>query len=126
LVSRADVNTESGVSTTAGVARTADRWVLARSRVADEHATILSIVNSGATELQASIALVHDGVVEELPELQGITVAPSRPTIVTLSDLSPNDAAVVVTATGPVSVQRTLFGAAEQSTAMGIPERLHR
>ena len=123
LVSRADVNVASGVSTTAGVAHAADRWVFARSRVVDEHATILSIVNSGATELQASVALVHDGVVEELPELQGVTVAPSRPTVITLSDLSPTDAAVVVTANGPVSVQRSLFGAAEQSTAMGIPDR---
>jgi hypothetical protein len=123
VVSRADVNAESGVSTTAGVAREAKGWVFARSRVADEHATILALVNSGTAEVQASVALVHDGVVDELPELQGVTVAPSRPTIVTLSDLSPTDAAVVVTATGPVSVQRTLFGAAEQSTAMGIPER---
>jgi hypothetical protein len=123
IVSRADVNAESGVSTTAGAALAADRWVFARSRVADEHATILSLVNSGPTEVQASVALVHDGVVEELPELQGVTVAPSRPTVVTLSDLSPTDAAVVVTATGPIAVQRSLFGAAEQSTALGIPDR---
>jgi hypothetical protein len=123
IVSRADAGVEAGVSATPGTPRGASRWVFARSRVAEERATIFAIVNPSGQAVEASFALVREGRVEELPELQGIAVAPSRPTTVTLSELVADDAAVVVTATGPVAVQRSLWGAAEQSAAPGVPDR---
>jgi hypothetical protein len=120
---RADAGSEVGVTNTSGTARGARTWLFARSRVADEHGAVLALVNSGGAAVRASVALVHDGKVDKLPELQGVTVAPSRPTIITLNELAATDAAVIVTATGPIAAQRMLFGAAEQAVSPGVVQR---
>jgi len=114
-----------GTVTSPGGVEPARDWSFGRSRVDGERSTSLSLFNPGAAPAVVNVGLVHDGKVDKPGALQNVTVPPGRAVtlvVVTRKTTTP-DAALIISASQPVFVERTILVADEASTAVGIVVR---
>lgn len=113
-----------GWSSLAGSVLAARTWVLAAGGTTSQVDEWVTVVNPGAEALTVSIIGLADGRLLPLSELQDVEVAPAGRLAVQLGNRVQRDPLpVVVEASGPVVVERTLHrsGQAGISASMGIP-----
>ncbi len=112
-----------GTATSPGASTPARSWAFARSRVAGERNTTLSLFDPGASPAIVGIGLVHNGTVDRPAALQNIKVPPGRAvTVVVVGGRKPAtiDAALKIDSSQSIFVERLIVAAAEASSAMGI------
>jgi hypothetical protein len=107
-----------GVTASFGAMSAQKSWVFARSRVAGERSSQLSFSNDLAEPARVSVTLVHDGRTEKPPKLQNISVNGGGRATVTLPGSV--DAGVLIDASSPVIVERSLLGANDTSRNVGV------
>jgi hypothetical protein len=115
---------QPGAATSLGAAQPARSWVFARDRVDSERSTTLAISNPFDQPARVDITVMHDGRVEHPRALQGITVAPGRRASVSIVGgprPSTTPSALVVDASAPVMVERSIIGATDVSRSPGTP-----
>ncbi len=114
-----------GTVTSPGGVEPAVDWAFARSRVDGERSTSLSLFNPGAAPAVANVGLAHNGKVDKPGALQKVTVPPGRAvTVVVIArKTAAPDAALVISASQPIFVERTILATDEASTAVGIVVR---
>jgi len=112
-----------GAVTSPGAMAPARSWAFARSRVAGERTTTLSVFNPGAAPAVVRVGLVHDGVVDRPRALQGVTVPPGREvTLTVVGGRAPStrDAALIVDSDAPVIVSRAIVATGEAVSSIGV------
>jgi hypothetical protein len=107
-----------GVTASFGAVSAQKSWVFARSRVGGERSTQLSFSNDLAAPARVSVSLVHDGRTENPPKLQNVAVPGGQRVTVTVP--VSDDAGLLVEATSPVVVERSILGASDTSRSVGI------
>jgi hypothetical protein len=116
---------QMGTLTATGEIEPARAWAFGRSSVNGESSTTLSFFNPGADPALVNIGLVRSGSVARSRLLQQITVPPGRAVTVTIfgdgaSKPPKLDAALVIDASRPVFVERTILAADEATTSAGV------
>jgi len=116
---------ELGATSVIGMPNPSATWLFGRSIVTGEKTTTLAVVNPLAQAAQVGVALVSGGSVTQPPALQHVTVpAGGRATLVIIAPSKrppSSDAAMVVTSSSPVVVERTIVGASDTSSGLGVP-----
>jgi hypothetical protein len=107
-----------GVTASFGATAAQKSWVFGRSQVAGERSTQLSFSNGLAAATEVSVSLLHDGRTDKPAKLQGIAVPGGGRVTVTVP--GPSDAGIVVDASTPVVVERSILGADDTSRNVGI------
>jgi hypothetical protein len=114
---------QPGAATSLGSPQPARSWIFARDRVDRERSTTLAILNPLPQPARVDISVLHDGRIEHPAGLQGITVLPSHRASVRIvegrsSSTSPR--ALIVDASAPVVVERSIVGSGDVSRSPGI------
>ncbi len=112
-----------GTTTAPGEIVAARAWAFARSRVNGESSTTLTLFNPGAAAAVVGVGLVHDGRVDHPRSLQRVAVPPGRAvTLVVVGGRKPSthDAALTIGSSEPIFVSRSMFGADEATTSVGV------
>jgi len=110
----------SGVGSSPGARAEARRWVFAAGQADASLDEFLAVANPGPTMAQVSVAVLADGVRQEIPGLRNLELAAGGRTVVRLADHVPVPAAalsLLVTSTQPVVAERLLFA---QGGALGM------
>jgi hypothetical protein len=114
---------QAGAATSLGSPQPARSWVFARDRVDRERSTTLAILNPLAQAARVDVFVLHDGQVERPDGLQGITVGPShRASVRVVGGRRPAAAprALIVDASAPVVVERSIVATGDVSRSVGI------
>jgi hypothetical protein len=112
-----------GATTAIGVTEPVAKWAFATSFVYGERVSTLAFVNPFAQSVHVSVARVHDGNVGHPASFQSIAVPPGKRvslSVVEDKTVKDGDAALLVDATGPIVVERTMVGADDVSRSPGI------
>jgi hypothetical protein len=112
-----------GAATSLGSPQPARSWVFARDRVDRERSTTLAILNPLAQPARVDISVVHDGTVEHPAGFQGVIVPPGhRASVHVVGGRRPSAApnALIVDASAPVVVERSIVGTRDTSRSLGI------
>lgn len=112
----------SGSATLTGTAEPASRWIVPQVGAAGL-TTVLAVANPNVRPVTVDVAVVRAGDVGRPADLQGIEIAANQRFGVDLRDAAGPGAALVVTASDPVVVERSLYGAGDASRAAMIPAR---
>ncbi|MDQ4133782.1 MAG: DUF5719 family protein, partial [Actinomycetota bacterium] len=111
----------AGVSHMLGARVTALRWAAAAGQADDAVEEWLVVQNPGSTTASFSVTMLVDGARLAPDGLQDLAVEPGRRRSVRVADAVKRSATpVVVTATGPVVVERDLYRARGPGLAMGV------
>jgi hypothetical protein len=101
--------------------------VIARTRVAAERGTSISLMNPDVRlPAHVDVEIVHDGVVDRPNDLQGLTVAPSARVVLPdeiVGATRQHDAAVVITSDVPLFAASTIYAARDATRPSVIPTR---
>ncbi len=120
-------NVAVGATTSMGSTQPVQRWVIARSRVASERETSISVMNPDArSDARVSVEVVHDGVVDRPADLQHMTLTHYSRVVLppeTVGVTHQHDAAVVITADIPIYAASTIYVAKDATRPSGIPTR---
>jgi hypothetical protein len=114
---------QAGAATSLGSPQPARSWVFARDRVDRERSTTLAILNPLAQPARVDVFVLHDGQVDRPGGLQGITVPPShRASVRIVGGRRPSGAprALIVDASAPVVVERSIVATGDVSRSLGI------
>jgi hypothetical protein len=116
-----DADAGEGVAAIMGTAHPRDGAVFARGLIgADRHAT-LAVANPGAVAVRVTVHLASGGNVTTPDTARDIEVPPGQRVAFDLSALlGASDAAVSVSATGPVAVERTVTAPGDQTRSGAI------
>jgi len=112
-----------GTVTSRGAFAPSRSWAFARSRVAGERTTTISLFNPGAEAAVVDIALVHDGRVARPRAVQHVPVPPGRQvTVAVVGGRKPStqDAALTITATQAIYAERLILTADEAARSVGV------
>jgi hypothetical protein len=123
LTRGAENSAQPGAATSLGSPQPARSWVFARDRVDRERSTTLAILNPLTQPARVDVSVLHDGRVEHPEGVQGITIPPNhRASVRIVAGPRPSAAprALVVDASAPVIVERSIVGAADVSQSLGI------
>ena len=116
-----------GATTSMGSTEPARRWVIARTRVAAERETSISVMNPDVrVEAHVSVQVVHDGIVDRPDGLQRLTLAPNGRVVLppeTAGATHQHDAAILITADIPIYAASTIYAAKDATRPPGIPTR---
>ena len=125
VLTRSEPQSNLGVGVTLGAPLAAPTWLLAAGGISEERSENVTVFNASTDEsVRFSIAALDDGRLVEVEGLQGLEVAPGGRRLVRLRDHIQLEAlSVVVTADGPVVVERGLFRRDGRgiSLSMGVP-----
>ncbi len=126
VVTRSEPNTNLGVSATLGAPLAAPTWYFPGGGVSSERETYLTIFNASADAIASvDLTALVGGEAVPVEGLQGIEVPAGGRLAIKLSDHvgDGDDLPVVVSASGPVVVERGLYRVAGRGTSlsMGIP-----
>ena len=95
--------------------------LLAHGGVAQGRTAVLAVANPGAVAATVSVGIVRAGATERPPDMQDIAVGPGQRVEFSLTNaLGPNEGAVVVDATEPVVVNRSLYSTDDISRSEAI------
>lgn len=109
----------SGAMTSVGTRVPARAWELARVRLADDTATELAIFDPTAQPARVDVELRHDGSVDRPPDMQGLAVGAGRVVVVRITEsASVHDAAITVSSSAPVIVERTVLGLGDSARSL--------
>jgi hypothetical protein len=114
---------QPGAATSLGSPQPARSWVFARDRVDHERSTTLAILNPLTQPTRVDIAILHDGKIGHPAGFQGITVAPGhRASVRIVGGPRPSAAprAIVVEASTPIVVERSIVDTGDVSRSLGI------
>lgn len=120
---RGDVGNRGAV-TTFGATESLTAWAFARGWVRGAQTTELAIFNPDAAAVTVDVDLLRGGQVEKPQRLQQVTVRPGgRVSITVFGDrtIPEADAALVVTASGRVFVERSIVADDELIRSTGVP-----
>lgn len=123
LTRGAQSSDQPGAATSLGSPQPARRWVFGTDRVDRERSTTLAILNPLTQPATVDVSVLHDGHVEHPEGLQAITVAPGRrSSVLIVGSRGPSAAprALIVDASAPIIVERSLVGATDTSRSTGI------
>jgi hypothetical protein len=123
LTRGAENSAQPGAATSLGAPQPARSWVFGTDRVDRERSTTLAILNPLPQPARVDVSVLHDGRVEHPDGLQGITIPPNHRAsvrIVAGRRPSPAPRALVVDASAPVVVERSIVGAADVSQSLGV------
>jgi hypothetical protein len=112
-----------GVLSSPGNIAPAAQWAFARSRIAGERATTLSVLNPLAAPARVDVSIVAGGRVTRPRALQGIQVEPGRRFTVRVAsrrDPATDDGAVIVQSTQPIIAERAIATDDEASVSVGV------
>lgn len=112
----------SGSAELAGTAEPASRWIVAHVGAAGM-TPVLAVANPNIRPVTVDVAVVRAGEVDRPEALQGVEVGANQRFGVDLRDVVAPDAALVVTASDPVVVERSLYATGDASRAAMIPDR---
>jgi hypothetical protein len=115
-----------GAADSVGARRTARRWVVAGGASTEALDEWVVVQNVGATPVAVSVSLLASGQALPVEGLQDVTVPAGQRRGFRLGDtVRRDDLSLVVSATAPVVVERTLYrlGGIGISTAIAIPLR---
>ena len=115
-----------GAVTSMGATVPARRWVIARTRVAGERATSITVMNPNVNAVHIAVQIVHDGIVDRLVDLQHLTVDHNTSLVLppeTGGATHQHDAAVVITADAPIFATSTMYAQRDATRPAGIPTR---
>ena len=118
-----DASDSVGTVTSAGAVGPSRSWAFARSLVAGERATTVSLFNPAAEPSVVDVALVHDGQVERPRSLQHVSIPPGRQvTLLVVGGRKPSahDAALTITATQAIYAERLIVATGEATRSVGI------
>lgn len=122
--SRFDLSSGGFATTTAlGAITPARSYVFGRSSPAGTQYTTIAVFNPSAVAATVDLATTHDGTVGHPIHLQNVVIAPGAQTTFTVprSRRGPNpDAALTLTSTQPVFVERSITVEDEASTSAGV------
>jgi hypothetical protein len=112
---------QDGAATSFGPRDPAPTWLFGLHRVSTEQESTLAFFNPFAVEVTVDVTMIHDGVEERPEQLQGVVVAPGRrATVGVAGRKSEGEWAIVVRASGPIGVERDMYGAADASRSVGV------
>ena len=112
-----------GLDGTLGAPAAASRWIFPFSSAPGVQITQLSVFNPAAAPARVGIVRVHGGRVEQPSAWKSIVVAPGKRTDVTVASNTPrlpDDAAIVVQASAPVFVERSIATSSDASRSVGF------
>jgi hypothetical protein len=116
-----DADAGEGVAAMMGTAHPSDGAVFARGLVGAERHSVLAVANPGAAAVRVTLRFASGGNVQVPDSARGIEIAPGQRGAFDLSTLlGASDAAVSVTATGPVVVERTVTTTGDQTRSGAI------
>jgi hypothetical protein len=125
-----DADAGGGVAAVMGNAHPSDGGVFARGLIGAGRHAVLAVANPGAVPVRVTVRFRRGGEVEVPDTAHDVEIAPGQRGAFDLSALlGPNDAAVSVSATGPVVVERTVTASDDQTrsgailTGAGRPRR---
>lgn len=125
VLTKSDTDQNVGVAAILGSPVAAPRWMVVAGGVSEERQERLTIFNARSDQpVTFSVSVLADGELVPLTELGEVEVPSGSRRTVLLGDVSDaQDLPLVVTATGPVVVERGLYrvGGRGISFAMGIP-----
>jgi hypothetical protein len=110
-----------GVATVMGTPTPVTSAVLGRAGVASSRTAGVAVANPGALPVTVDLRIVRGGTVEEPPDLQDVEIGPGQRAGFDLGPpLAGTDGAVLVRATGPVVVGRSIYSAGDLSRSDAI------
>ena len=112
-----------GTVTSPGEIAPARAWAFARMHVSGDRSTTITLFNPGAGPALVRIGRVFDGLVSRPKALQQVVVPPGRgTTVLVVGGAKPSniDGAVVIDATEPVFVERTIVANGEAAESVGV------
>ena len=125
VITRSDTERNVGVGVTLGSPLAAPRWLMAAGGVNDERGEQITIFNpSNEHAVRVDIDTLEDGGTLGIESLQGLEIPPGgRQSIQMAEHVDLEQLPLVITADGPVVVQRDLFRVEGRgiSLSMGIP-----
>jgi hypothetical protein len=126
VVTPAAASTRRGWSSMLGSPLATERWVLATGRATATADEVVTVLNPGPEPVIYELARLVDGAAVPVASLGPTTVAPgARSAVLVDAHLEGDQIALVVTADGPVVVERQLEyeGQNGLGTSLGIPVR---
>jgi len=115
----------AGLGVLAGERLASSSWLFPGGSAGPRSDEVLVLFNPGPVNLTASVSALAGSSTAPLPGLAGVAVAPGARVALRINDRSPTlDAALVVQASGPLFVERDLYGLAKQpgySLSAGVP-----
>ncbi len=112
---------QDGAATSFGPRDPAPTWLFGLHRVSTERESTLAFFNPFAAEVRVDVTMIHDGVEERPEQLQGVVVPPGRRSTVGIAGRkSEGEWAIVVRASGPIGVERDMYGANDASRSVGV------
>jgi hypothetical protein len=124
VLTRSEPQANLGVSATLGAPLAAPTWILAAGGVSEERRETVSVYNPSDHSARISVHALDDGRTLEIESLQDLEIAPGGFRRINVNDhVDIENLALVITADGPVSVERGLFRIDGRGIAqsMGIP-----
>ncbi len=114
--------TAVGVASAIGTVDPHVTWAFARSHVSSERSTTLTVFNPGASAASIEIDLVHDGQRDRFETWRAIEVPPGQRVTTVVAGRGPLrvDAGILVLASQPVFVERSIVGLDEVSRSAGV------
>jgi hypothetical protein len=110
-----------GVATMMGSPVAVRQALLAHAGVAPGRTAVIAVANPGAVAATVSVGIVRGGATERPPDMQDVAVGPGQRVEFSLTNaLGGTEGAVVVDATGPVVVGRSLYSAGDISRSEAI------
>jgi hypothetical protein len=125
VITRSDPEKNMGVGVTLGSPLAAPRWLLAAGGVTEERGELVTLFNpSNEDSVRVNVDSLDDGRTLVIQSLQGLEIPPGGRRAIQMSEhVDLEQLPLVITADGPVVVQRGLFrvGGRGISLSMGIP-----
>jgi len=111
-----------GIATALGSTAAERFWVVSPARASDRSQDAVTVLNSGTRRVSFTARVLHDGAFSVMGTKARITLAPGRRAVLDLTAAEvPTGAALVVTGSGPVVVERFSEGVPGVTLAVAVP-----